>query len=300
MKQLSFLSSIFIFFILASCSGNEEPVYPVFMQPSSILSVDANATNQIFEYDDYGRIVSWNCTTNTPNDPSSYSAHYSYPDENTIKVSAEEVLPAEQRIIQETIHLNSGRASTSEGTYEATIYTEAWTKQLQKTYRLAFEYLPSNHLNVVQHSEVLGIGDDIKDNEWNKPMKWENYLIWENGNLKEFQDYQGSSTSYQSTRYDYSIEAVSYPVVIPMVIKFAHHLPLCQKGVFGLNSNNLVKSASSFDKNGDLYLSRQYSYELEATQISKYTEIYNFTGPDFSDKVTYNVNWTTGFNLTVK
>ncbi len=292
MRQLSLLGYFFIVFILVSCSSNEEPDYPVFMQPSSIQSVDANAINQTFEYDEYGRIVSWSCTTNSPNDPASYSAHYSYPDENTIIVSAEEILPLEQRIIEESIHLMNGRASTSEGTYKANIHAEAWTKQLLKTYRLAFEYLPSNHLNVVEHSEVLGIGDDIKDDEWHKPMKWENYLIWENGNLKEFQDYQGSSNSYQSTKYEYSGEAVSYPVVIPMVIKFAHHLPLCMQGVFGLNSDNLVTSASSFDKNGDLYLSRQYSYDLDDANISKYTEIYNFTGSVFSGKVTYNVNWT--------
>ncbi len=291
MKQLSFLCSFFIFFILASCS-NEEPEYPVFMQPSSIQSVDANALNQSFEYDDYGRIISWNCTSNNLDDPSSYSAHYSYPDENTIIVSAEEILPLEQRIIEESIHLMNGRAYTSEGTYKANIHTEAWTKQLLKTYRLAFEYLPSKHLNVGQHSEVLGIGDDIKDNEWNKPMKWENYLIWENGNLKEFQDYQGSSTSYQTTKYEHSVAAVSYPVVIPMVIKFAHHLPLFMQGVFGLNSNNLVTSASSFDKNGDLYLSRQYSYELEDAHISRYLEKYNFTGTVYSNPVTYTVNWT--------
>lgn len=291
MKQLSFLSSIFL--ILAGCSSKEEPVYPVFMQPSSIQSVDANANNQTFEYDEYGRIVSWNCTSNSTNDPSSYSAHYSYPDENTIKVTAEEILPTEHRFLEESIQLNNGRASKSEGTYMATIHTEDWSKQLQKTYRLAFDYLPSNHLNVVEHSEVYGMGDDIKDNAWDDAWTWENYLIWENGNLKEFQDYQGNSTPYQTTKFEYSVDAVSYLMVIPMVIiKFAHHIPLCMQGVFGSNSVNLAKSASSFDHKGNLFLSRQYSYEVEGTHISKYTEVYNFLGSVFSDQVTYTVNWT--------
>lgn len=291
MKQLSFLGAISMLFLLASCSSNEGPDYPVFMQPSSIQSVGANAINQTFEYDDYGRIVAWNCIANSPDESTSYSAQYSYPDKNTIKVTAEEVLPSEHRIYEETIQLDNGRASSSEGTLVANILTEDWAKQMQKTYRLAFEYLPSNHLNVVEHSEVFGIGDDIKDNAWVKPMKWENYLIWESGNLKEFQDYQGSSTSYQSTKYDYSIEAVSYPVVIPMVIKFAHHLPLCMQGVFGLNSNNLVKSSSTFDNNNNLYLSRQYSYEFDHARISKYTET-DFTGSIYSNPITYTVNWT--------
>ncbi len=289
MKQLSFLCSIFL--ILAGCSSKEEPVYPVFLQPSSIQSVNANANNQTFEYDEYGRIVSWNCTSNSTNDPSSYSAHYSYPDENTIKVTAEEILPTEHRFLEESIQLNNGRASKSEGTYMATLHTEDWSKQLQKTYRLAFSYLPSNHLNVVAHSEVYGIGNDVEDNAWDKPMKWENYLIWENGNLQEFQDYQGGSTPYQSTQYDYSVEAVSYPVVIPMVIKYAHHLPLCMQGVFGSNSVNLVKSASSFDNKGNLYFSQQYSYEFEQARICKYTETL-FTSSVYSTPVTYTVNWT--------
>jgi hypothetical protein len=113
-----------------------------------------------------------------------------------------------------------------------------------------------------------------------------NYLIWENGNLIEFQDYQGSSSTYQSTKYEYSENRVSYPVIIPLVINNAHHLPLYMQGVFGSNSVNLVKSATSFDNNDNLYLTRQYSYEFEQDRISKYTETVN------SNPVTYTVNWS--------
>lgn len=287
MKQLSFLSSIFIFFILASCS-NEEPDYPVFMQPSSIQSLDANANNQTFEYDDYGRIVSWNCITNSPNDPSSYTAQYSYPDENTIKVTANEVWLNQQRFFEESIQLKNGRASKAEGTF---IFSEDGNQILRKTYQLEFTYLPTNHLNTVEHLEVVGIGDDLKDSAWDNAWRWMNYLIWENGNLKEFQDYQGQSTAYQSTKYEYSDDKVSYPIIIPMVIISAHHMPLFMQGVFGSNSVNLVKSSLSFDNNANLYLSREYSYEIEQDRISKYTESL-FTSSVYSNPVTYTVNWT--------
>lgn len=291
MKQLSFLSSIFIFFILSSCS-NEEPDYPVFMQPSSIQSADANADNQTFEYDDYGRIIAWNYTSNRSNDPTSYSAHYSYPDENTIKVTAEEVWTNQHRLFEESIQLNNGRATKSEGTYVYTfIDQEAGNSQMRKTYRLVFDYLPDNHLNTVEHIEVLGIGDDLKDTAWDNAWKWMNYLIWENGNLKEFQDYQCQSTAYQSTKYEYYEDKVSYPIIIPMVINSAYHMPLFMQGVFGSNSTNLVKSASLFDNNASLYLSRDYSYELEQDRISKYTETL-FTSSVYSNPVTYTVNWT--------
>lgn len=288
MKQLPLINCLLTLFILAACTSNEEPVYPVFMQPSSIQSMDANADNQTFEYDDYGRIVSWHCLANSPTASTSYSAHYSYPDENTIKVSAEEVWLNQHRIFEETIQLKTGRASKSEGTF---IYSAEGNSQLRKSYRLIFDYLPTNHLNTVEHLEVIGIGDDIKDNAWDNAWRWMNYLIWENGNLKEFQDYQGKSTLYQSTKYEYTEDKVAYPIIIPAVINNAHHLPLYMQGVFGLNSVNLVKSASSFDNNDNFNLSRQYSYEFEQGRISKYTETL-FTNNAFSNPVTYTVTWT--------
>ena len=297
MKKLSILQFISILFILSACSSKDEPDYPVYMQPSSIQSADIDANNQSFEYDDYGRIVSWSCTSNSPNDSTSYSAHYSYPDKNIIKVSAEEFRAFPQTGYEETIQLNEiillkkGRASNSEGTYSAVISNDAGTTLMQKTYRLTFDYLPSNHLNTVEYLEVFGIGDDIEDNAWDNAWRWENYLIWENGNLKEFQDCEGNPTPYLSIQYEYSEEQVSYPIVIPQVIKFAHHLPLIMHGVFGSNSVNLVKSALSFDKNADLYLSRQYSYEFENARISKYTETL-FTNSVIFNPVTYTVNWT--------
>lgn len=297
MKQLSILYPIFSFFILASCTSNDEPENPVVMQPASIQSADANANNQTFEYDDYGRIVSWNCVSHGANSSASYSAHYSYPDENTIKVTAEEFRSQQQHAfentiqIKETIQLKNGRASQSEGTYSAIIHNDEGTSEMRKTYRLVFGYLPTNHLNAVEHLEVFGIGDDIKDNAWDNAWRWMNYLIWENGNLKEYQDYQGNTTSFLSTKYEYSEDMVSYPVIIPMVINSAHHLPLYMQGVFGPNSVNLVKSASSFDNNDNLTFTRQYSYEFEKARISKYTETL-FTNSAISNPVTYTVTWT--------
>ncbi len=286
MKQFP-LPYLIFFFILASCSNNEEPEYSVFMQPLSIQSEDANANNQTFEYDDYGRIVSWKCATNSPNHPSFYTARYSYPDANTIRVTAEEVWLNQQRLVEESIQLHNGRATKSEGTF---IYSVDGNRELQKTYRLAFDYLPTNHLNIVEHLEVVGIGDDIKDNAWDNAWKWVNYLIWENGNLKEYQDYQGSSKHYQSTKYEYLEDKASYPVIIPMVINNAHHMPLCMQGVFGPFSSNLIHSASTFDFNSNLTLTRQYSYEFFQERISKYTETYN--NSVLSNPILYSVTWT--------
>lgn len=288
MKQLSFICYSFLLFILASCSSNEEPDDPVVMQPSSITTTDANGDNQTFEYDEYGRIVVWKLESNSPSNPTSYTAHYSYPKNNTIKVKSEEFSGEIKRYFEETIQLVNGRATKSEGTFLQTYYghTEA-----RKTYRLEFNYSPSNHLNAVKHSEVMGIGDDITNDAWNNAWTWENYLIWEDGNLKEFQDFQGHSSIYQTTRYEYSTYSVAYPIIIPAVIDNAHHIPLCMQGVFGSNSVNLVAASSMMDRNGNLYLSHQYSYAFEQSRIVEFVETTSDSS-NSSNPISYNVNWT--------
>lgn len=287
MKQLSRFSYLFVIFALASCSGNDEPDIHVFMQPSAITTQNVNGDNSTFVYDEYGRIVEWNCKSNG-SDNDSYSARYSYPDRNTIKITAKETKPLQQREFEETIHLTNGRASKCEGTL---IFWAEENSVLRKTYRIELGYLPSNHLNVVKHSEVVGIGDELNADAWDNAWTWENYLIWENGNLTEFQDFNGKSTLYRSTKYEYSADAVDYDVVVPVVINNLHHLPLCRQGVFGLNSVNLVKTASTFDERGILNFERGYTYKIEENRITEYTETF-FGTSALSNPIVYKVDWT--------
>ncbi len=282
--------------VIASCSNNGEPEFPVFMQPSAIATADENGNNQTFEYDEYGRIVAWTLKSNSTHDVTACTAHYSYPNDKTILVKSEEFLNGHDRIFEETIWLINGRAAKSEGTFTSSVNG---LTELQKTYRLEFEYDSSNHLTIVRHAEVVGIGDDLNDVVWNKPWIWENYLIWEDGNLKEFQDFQGNNTITKTTKYDYSIYAIEYPVIIPMVINNAHHAPLFMQGVFGLNSVNLVKTAEIFDSNDNMNLSRQYTYEFEQTGITGFAET-TCCNAVYSKPVTYEVTWTEKFNCLLR
>lgn len=288
MKPLSIFSSICFSLVLMSCSDNDEPSNTVWMQPASITTPDVNGANQTFIYDDYGRVVFWSMTANKPNDNTKYTARYSYPNDNVISVSAEEELGASYRIFEETIYLNEGRAVSSVGTF---VSKANGSSQLNKTYRLEFTYLPDNHLNVVKHSEVVGIGEDIKPGAWDKAWTWENYLIWEDGNLKESQDFQGNSSVYQTTRYEYYADAVEYPIIIPGIINNAHHEPLYMQGVFGRVSNNLVKSTKMYDSYDDIYYSLDYTYKLKNSRITDYTETTIGTTL-ISNPVTYHVTWT--------
>ena len=87
MKYILHIFSLSLFTILFSCSNNDEPEHRVFMQPASIASSDANGWNQSFDYDEYGRIVSWTETSNSTNE-TTCSAHFDYSDENTINVTS--------------------------------------------------------------------------------------------------------------------------------------------------------------------------------------------------------------------
>lgn len=286
MRFLTNYFCIVVFVILTSCSGNDEPDYPVVMQPASIATNDTKGNNQTFEYDDYGRIVAWTLKSSS----SSYSAHYSYPNDNAIQIKSEEIWNEwyeYKREFEETIQLTNGRASKSEGTFMQSV---SGVCELQKTYRMEFEYDPSNHLVIVKHAEVVGIGDNIPHNAWNKPWSWENYLIWDDGNLKEFQDYLGNTTVYQTTKYDYSIEAADYPIITPGVINCNHHHPLLIQSIFGQNSANFVKSISRFDHFGNLNFACQYHYELEQARVIEFTETITHN-PEYLRSTTYKVNY---------
>lgn len=154
MKHLLLTSCVLAFAFLASCSSNDEPEYSIFMQPSKITTTDVNGENQSFEYDDYGRITYWSLKENNPYDAYTSTAHYSYSDNNTIHIVSEDSWLKQKRCYEETIQLVNGRASKSEGTF---ISYDGRHIVLRKTYRLEYEYDPSNHLTVVKHSEVVGI-----------------------------------------------------------------------------------------------------------------------------------------------
>lgn len=287
MKFKIFTLSVLLLALVTSCSNNDEPSNPVFLQPASIISDDINGGNQTFEYNDDGKIVTW---TLHYSDNESIIARYSYPNDNTIKIESEEIFFENRTYRAETIQLLNGRASKSEGTF---IRKQDDVILIQKTYRLEFAYSSDNHLNIVKHSEVYGVGENVTANAWDKSWTWEDYFVWENGNLKEYQDFNGKSVVYTTTKYEYSTYAVAYPVIIPVVINSWHHSPLFMQGVFGLNSNNLLKSSSLFDKDGNLDLTRNYIYEFnDAALIDQYyveTISYNTT---VSYSISYKVDWT--------
>lgn len=272
--------------VITSCSNNDEPDYPVFMQPASITTDDINGGNQTFEYNENGKIAAW---TLRYSDNERVTARYFYPGDNIIKIESEEVSFETRTFWSETIQLVNGRASESEGTFIRQIDD---VTQIQKTYRLEFTYTPDNHLNIVKHSEVRGIGGNVTADDWDNSWNWENYLIWSNGNLIEYQNFSGNSRVYQTTKFDYSTSTAAYPVIIPNVINSLHHRPLFMQGVFGSNSKNLLESSSIFDEDGKLYSTRHYTYKFNKEDlIDRYVATIS-DNTAFSKSISYIVNWT--------
>jgi len=189
----------------------------------------------------------------------------------------------------ETIHLVNGRAESCEGTYICNI--DNGTDLMQKTYRLDFYYDMSSHLTSVKHTEVRGIGDDISDIPFNEPWIWENSLIWEDDNIKEFQDMQGHSNVYYTSKYNYTDTKTDFPIVYPDVTNFIHHLPLLMRGFFGTISKNLLARQTRYDKNGNIYLFKKYEYQIENNRIKSYYETESY-GTAFSSPILYNIVWT--------
>lgn len=281
--KYGYLIFLLIISALIGCSDNDEPLPSVFMQPSAITTTDANGQNQTFVYDDYGRIIKWIVRTGDDNE---IIARYSYPTDNTILVDSEETSSG-THVYNEIIYLEKGRALNSEGTFIDNL------TGLRKSYQLEYSYDFANHLTSVKHSEVVGIGADISEQAWDNAWRWENYLIWHNNNLVEFQDMRGKSYVYSTTKFKYMSAISDYPLIIypAYIINSSHHLPLIIKGIFGATSRNMLCEATQYDSNSQITMMHTYDYIMENNLVTGYYDTRS-AGTAFSSSIFYNVSWT--------
>lgn len=290
MKFLNYVMAVVSIGVCAGCDDKED-VAEVFMQPASITTEYSHGTNQRFSYDDYGRITEWRSETG----PSRIVADYSYPQDGVIYVESSDENSPFKRIYTEKIYLENGRAVYSEGTFIS--ITNSFY-DIQKTYRLFYNYDAANHLVSVKHAEVMGIGDEIKDDAWDNAWEWENYYIWEDGNLTEYQDYEGNSYVRNDTEYAYYGDRLEYPVISPIDINCFHHKPLAMQGVFGSNPVNMLASVTTSykDKWGNVNSSKtyKYTYQYDGNMISGYC-FTKFYGYNADVPILYNIEWTEMF-----
>lgn len=289
MKQLHFSHLIFLFITLSaicSCSNNDEPEYQAeILLPKSISTDHVLGYNQSFEYDDKGRVT----TFISGNDTTSYT----YLNDDTIIIDThQELFDGDFREYKETLNLVNGKATYSEGIAS---YYESGHKQVKK-YRLYYEYDESNHLITYTHSEHFRWYPDetlIPENAWDNPWEWDNIIMWEDGNLIEFRDKQGSATSYIAFKYKYNDIVSEHTLVVPVSLTgFSYHSPLIMQGLFGEDSKNLISEFISHHSNGEIITKTGYEYTISDGHIINYSETPSWIDSEhYVPTINYDVRW---------
>ncbi|MCM1490379.1 MAG: hypothetical protein NC095_06095 [Muribaculum sp.] len=288
MKQLHFSHHIFLlitFSAICSCSNNDEPEYHAeILLPKSISTDHVLGYNQSFEYDDKGRVT----TFISGNDTTSYT----YLNDDTIIIDTHPERFYSYQKFKETLHLTNGKATCSEG---VATYIESDRKQVKKYY-LYYEYDDNNHLTSYTHSEPLRWYPDvtlIPEEAWNNPWEWDNIIMWEDGNIIEFRDKQGSATSYIAFKYKYNDIVSDHTLVVPVSLTgFSHHSPLMMQGLFGENSKNLISEVMSHHSNGKIIAKTEYEYTISDGHIINYGETPSWIDSErYVPTINYDINW---------
>lgn len=278
MRNFIFILSIPL--ILASCSEKDEPTLDVYSQVSEISK--GKSYSGRMEYDSYGRVIKYDVTSTDE----TICCSYSYPSENRMSIRTRQVIRMWDnhciiREFEDEMTLENGRAALCEGIFTNHEENDGdEQRRLQNKYRHEFVYTPDNHLNVVKWTEWSKRGD-----EWalDRPWSWENYYIWENGNLSTVEDFHGKSKPYYTYRYTYStISGVQN--IVPIPFGRTQYFPLQLKGLFGAQPNNLI-SGVELEEPGQQTIETTYEYTLTDSRVTKYTETRNGVTED------YEVSW---------
>lgn len=278
MKKLTFIALTSL--VIVSCSKQDEPEPEIYYQVAEITN--GSTQSQKMVYDEYGRVIEY---------VESYQEDivkvtYSYPSDDLIIVHTEDRRPhpfGGEDIVREyddEISLEKGRITCCEGVFSS---NETGASPFQKKYRQEFAYTGDNHINVVKWTEWNKRGDDWA---YDKPWTWENYYIWENGNLVEVEDYLGNSKPVYIYKYSYhSTAGVQNLVRVPFG-RYQYY-PLQLKGYFGSMSKNLI-STFEMEQDGHMPYVKEYTCEIVENRITRFTESRNGVSE------VYDVAWTSG------
>lgn len=264
-----YLLLTFLLLIITSCSNQDEPKPTAFTQVSEISN--GSTTSHNITYDEYGRVSKYTAVFSDE----SVNATYSYPADDIITIHTVCEQNGVNHILREyedKIYLENGRASYCDGVFSMTGHDDMF----QKKYRHEFIYTSDNHLNVIKWTEWNREGNDWA---YDKPLTWENYYIWENGNLVEVEDYNGNSTPTYTYNYSFSdIEGVQN--IIAARLGRYQYYPLQLKEIFGAQSRNLI-SIEKF-KSNVLSYEIKYEYNIAASTIIRYLETRNNISDEFT------------------
>ena len=265
---------IFTAVCLVSCSNQDEPDPEIFSQVAEI-SNDHNTLSQKITYDSYGRVVEYSAFYPTE----SLSAKYTYTADNLINIHTQDVIFGQNgasdivRVYEDELYLESGRASYCDGIFRSNDVGSLY----EKKYRHDFTYTTDNHLNVIKWTEWNKNGDDWA---YDKPWTWENFYVWENGDLIEVEDFSGKNKPFYTYKYSYS-SMPDVQNIIPIHYGRFQYYPLQLKGIFGLQPQNPIIGVEQIIDNGTTYKT-DYNYNIVDGKIVNYSEIQNGLSDDFT------------------
>lgn len=280
-----FIPFLFIACLFMTGCSNEEPSYKVFMQIKSIIC-DTGTDNSQFTYDSYGRVISYERVCNNE----SIIITYEYVSDDLIRITTKDVTKDAGltqdgyycdviRTIIDELHLEKGRAVSCDGIFSQ---VGGDKNSFDKKYRLEFGYTLDNLLNWIKHIEWNKSGDDWAED---RPLTWENYYYWENGNLVKIEDYSGHSYPYITYSLKYG-DTSKVQNVVPIPMGGLQYYPLQLKGFFGPMPISLIKEIVRSDASNGNDITK-YRYILYETRITDYVESH-----EGRESNIFSVKWT--------
>lgn len=275
MNKLMYVTLLLL--LCLSCSKDDDPQPKAAMQ---LASVSCGSTDiQQFQYDSYGRVISYKYISTSD----SLVSEYSYVSDNLVKISTKQVTfgythsDENIRTYDDELYLENGRVVVCDG-----IVSMKGPYFMDKKYRQEFNYTKEGYLSSVKWTQW----DKIRD-EWaeDKPWTWENYYYWEDGNLIKYEDFLGHSYPCVTYSLEYS-DITGVRNIVFGYLDLHQYFPLQLNGNFGLQPRSLIKGFGRADTfNGNLSMS--YLYDIADGIITNYKSTMS-SGRSFD----YSVHWT--------
>lgn len=302
MNKLLIILFLTLPILLFSCDDKKEPALRNSYRISGI-KCDKDNYRQTFEYYENGLIKRWGEHYGDNWDKIDIESTFKYDDDNNIIISkSDEFLSGTRRLFSDTLFLDDkGLALRAKG--EVVIYHDYKNDDdhgymIQKAYTADFKYDSLNQLIYIGTSEKHS---DFPGWEEQKSLDWCVEMEWEDGNLAESGSYYSSPSRRPMSKTTYSYyggNSIEYfPILQTSKLRY-FYLPLQYQGVFGKQSDDLVKAITFTDYgyNGETTgsFTDKYSYDISTSihdsQIEAFSIIYQ-DKEDEGQEYKYIVSW---------
>lgn len=281
--------------LICSCEREKEKE-PVLLKSYRISHIECEKENysQRFEYNEKGLVSRWEERYSKTGEGIESSFEYS-DDHSVITISSDEqISDIQRRVFAETMYMNAdGTAKRAEG--NVVIYYNNSDYELRKHYTVEFQYDSLNQLTDISIAEKR---TDFDGWEEQRSLDWCVKIVWNEGNMNEYSEYYTSPTGRLIAKRTYEYyrgSSIEYMPIVNVPILRYFYLPLQYQGVFGKQSDSLVKSETryEFDYIGNETYSRSldYSYDFSTTIHASWVEAFSRVRSYDGEEFMFTVGW---------